>query len=78
MYRVEYAGKTIEVQRNRTGVKKANTWIRELKRDAELRMKTDRIRRELLSLSEEANGTLSDHMKRAALLLVEDVFGEDK
>lgn len=47
MYRVEYAGEEIEVQRNRAGVKKANAWIRGLRTRAEEELRISKIRKQL-------------------------------
>jgi hypothetical protein len=76
MYRVEYAGETLEVQRNRAGVKRANAWIRGLKRRSEQMVKIERIRKQLVDLLIETTGPLAERLNQAAHLLVEDVFGD--
>jgi len=73
MYRVEYRDETLEVQRNRAGVKKARAWIRGLKARAEQGLKIDRIRKQLVELAQEADAETAGRLNRAAVLLLEDV-----
>jgi|GEM_PF-3595792 hypothetical protein len=47
MYRVEYAGETLEVQRNRAGVNKANAWIRGIRDGRSELARVDKIRKQL-------------------------------
>jgi hypothetical protein len=73
MYRIEFAGETLEVQRNRAGVKKANDWIRAIKARADLGLKIASIRKGLLTLAETADPETAGRLNRAAVLLIEDV-----
>jgi hypothetical protein len=71
MYRVEFKGETLEVQRNRAGVKKGNDWIRAIKSRAKLELKIYRIRLKLVDLSSEATGGLAERLNQAARMLEE-------
>lgn len=77
MYVITFAGETLEVQRNRAGVKKANAWIRGMKKRSEQMVKIERIRKALLELADETEPhMISSYLRKAAELLIEDVFGD--
>lgn len=76
MYRVEYCGEVMEVQRNREGVKKAGAWIRSIKNQGNLKMKVERLRLALLVLSQEADEETAGRLKGAAEMLSEDAGGD--
>jgi len=61
MYRVEFAGETLEVRRDRAGVKKANEWIRAIKGADERNGRMLKIHAALLVLEGEET---RDDMKR--------------
>jgi hypothetical protein len=74
MYRVEYAGETLEVQRNRAGVKKANAWIRSIRKSSGELLRVDKIRRQLEKMIVEGGheGSTSDlaHCLKAAVVVL--------
>lgn len=76
MYCVEFKGETLEVQRNREGVKKANSWIRAIKARAELGLKVERLRLALLVLAQEADEETAGRLKGAAEMLGVDAGGD--
>jgi hypothetical protein len=71
LYRVEYAGYSIEVRRDRTGVKAAHAWIRQRKDEEARALRVDRIRRQLLALASdmETAGGCGDRLREAAAML---------
>jgi hypothetical protein len=55
MYRVEFAGESIEVLKNRDGTKAATAWIRAIKNRSVEGVKIEKIRRDLVTMSESAS-----------------------
>lgn len=76
MYTVEYRGDTLDVQRNREGVKKANIWIKGIKSQHNLKMKVEHLRLALLVLAQEADEETAGRLKGAAEMLGGDAGGD--
>jgi hypothetical protein len=69
-YRVEFAGETLEVLKNRAGVKQGNDWIKGIKARGEEGLKIDRLRREIEEMIPTASTSdVSIRLTRAALCL---------
>jgi hypothetical protein len=70
MYSVEFAGETIEVLKNRDGVKRANAWIKGIKNRGEESLHIDKISRQLEALSESASSQeMTARLYKAAQVL---------
>jgi hypothetical protein len=70
MYRVEFAGESIEVLKNRDGTKAATAWIRTIKNRSEEGAKIEKIRATLINMSE----TASTEDARARLLAAANIL----
>jgi hypothetical protein len=72
-YVVEFCGETIEVLKNRAGMKRANDWTRKIRAHGEEGLRVDTIRRKLEEMSEAASTQeMTARLYRASRVLAGD------